>query len=78
MALTWSQVLRLVYSAGGDDVDEMYSEARRVDMLAFNSDAYRDDIIMAGGTFRDECAARCATAVAVLLPWRILPIARGS
>jgi tRNA(adenine34) deaminase len=35
----------------------MYFEAKHLDTLDFITDAYRDDIEIAGGCLRDECAA---------------------
>jgi len=56
MAAIWSKVGRVVYGAGRDDVHEMYFEARHIDTLAFIEDAYRDDIGIAGGVLRADCA----------------------
>jgi len=56
MASIWSKVGRVVYGAGRDDVHAMYFEARHVDTLSFIGDAYRDDIVIAGGCLREECA----------------------
>jgi tRNA(adenine34) deaminase len=56
MSSIWSMVRRVVYSAGRDDVHEMYFEDRHIDTLAFIQDAYRDDIAIEGGCLRDECA----------------------
>ena len=56
MASIWSKVGRVVYGAGRDDVHEMYFEAQHVDTLTFIGDAYRDDIVIAGGCLRDDCA----------------------
>lgn len=56
MASIWSKVGRVVYGAGPDDVHEMYFEAKHVDTLAFNADAYRDNIVIEGGCLREECA----------------------
>jgi tRNA(adenine34) deaminase len=56
MAAIWSKVGRVVYGAGRDDVHPMYFEARHIDTLSFIADAYRDDIAIAGGCLRAECA----------------------
>ena len=56
MASIWSKVRRVVYGAGREDVHSMYFEARQIDTLAFIEKAYRDDIEIAGGCLRQECA----------------------
>ena len=56
MASIWSKVGRIVYGAGREDVHRMYFEARHVDTLGFIGDAYRDDVSIAGGVLRDDCA----------------------
>ena len=56
MASIWSKVGRIVYGAGREDVHRMYFEARHVDTLGFIHDAWRDDVSIAGGVLRAECA----------------------
>ena len=57
MASIWSKVTRIVYGAGRDDVHRMYFEDRSYDTITFVTDAYRDDLTIAGGCLREECAA---------------------
>lgn len=57
MALIWSNVGRIVYGAGREDVHRLYFEARHVDTLDFVAKAYRDDVTIEGGVLREECAA---------------------
>jgi tRNA(adenine34) deaminase len=57
MAAIWAKIGRIVYGAGRSDVHRMYFEARHVDTFDFVANAYRDDISMAGGLLREECAA---------------------
>ncbi len=57
MASIWAKVGRVVYGAGRGDVHRIYFEDRHIDTLDFIRDAYRDDISVAGGVLRDDCAA---------------------
>jgi tRNA(adenine34) deaminase len=56
MASIWSKVSRIVYGAGRDDVHRMYFEDRNYDTMNFVADAYRNDLEVAGGCLRAECA----------------------
>ena len=56
MASIWAKVGRVVFGAGREDVHRMYFEARAIDTLSFVTKAYRDDISVAGGVLRHECA----------------------
>ncbi len=56
MASIWAKVGRVVYGAGRDDVHRMYFEAHDIDTLEFIGKAYRDDLTVAGGVLRAECA----------------------
>ena len=57
MASIWSQIDRVVYGAGRDDVHRMYFEDRHLDTMNFIRDAYRKDMPVVGGVLREECAA---------------------
>ncbi len=57
MASIWSQIARVVYGAGRDDVHRMYFEDRHFDTMNFIRDAYRKDMLVIEGVMREECAA---------------------
>lgn len=56
MASIWSKIGRIVYSAGREDVHQMYFEAKHIDTLDFVANAYRNDLVIEGGLLRDECS----------------------
>ncbi|NVD45241.1 nucleoside deaminase [Qipengyuania atrilutea] len=55
-ASIWAGVSRIVYGAGREDVHEMYFEDRHLSTLDYIADAYADDLELAGGVLKDECA----------------------
>lgn len=56
MASIWSKASRAVFSAGHDDVHEMYFEARHIDTVNFIRKAYRDDPEVERGELKADCA----------------------
>lgn len=56
MAAIWAGVRRIVYGAGRGDVHPMYFEARHLSTIDFVMDAYKDDLTLAGGVLRENCA----------------------
>ena len=56
-ASIWASVERIVYGAGREDVHEMYFEDRHLSTLDYIGDAYKQDLAIAGGVLKDECAA---------------------
>jgi tRNA(adenine34) deaminase len=56
MASIWAKIGRIVYSAGRDDVHEMYFEDRHLTTEMFIRDAFKDDISLEGGVLALECA----------------------
>jgi tRNA(adenine34) deaminase len=57
MASIWSGIGRIVFGAGREDVHQMYFEERHLGSMDFIADAYREDLAIAGGVLRDECAS---------------------
>ncbi|MXO86269.1 nucleoside deaminase [Altererythrobacter aurantiacus] len=55
-ASIWAGVSRIVYGAGRDNVHEMYFEDRHLSTLDYITDAYKDDLELAGGMLAEECA----------------------
>ena len=68
MASIWSNVGRIVYGAGREDVHQMYFEARHVDTLDFVKNAYRKDIAIEGGLLRHHCSRL------YYRPWDVVPV----
>ena len=55
-ACVWGKISRIVYGATRNDVHSMYFDAKHVNTADLVTDAYKDDIEVAGGVLADECA----------------------
>ncbi len=55
-ACIWAHISRIVFGAGRNDVHSMYFDARHFNATELISDAYKDDIQIAGGLLADECS----------------------
>jgi tRNA(adenine34) deaminase len=56
MASIWAGISRIVYGAGRDQVHEMYFEDRHLGIIDYVRDAFKDDLIVAGGVLAEDCA----------------------
>ena len=57
MASIWAHVGRVIYSAERHQVHSMYFEDRHFDTMSFISDAFSEDIEVAGGVLSEQSAA---------------------
>ncbi len=56
MASIWAGISRIVYGAEQDQVHKMYFEDRHLQIMDFIRDAFKDDLTVAGGVLKNECA----------------------
>ena len=56
LASVWANIGRIVYGAARDQVHEMYFEDRTLSIMDYISDAYKDDLVLAGPCLGEECA----------------------
>ena len=57
MACIWAGISRIVYGAERHQVHRMYFEDRHFNTIDFITDAFKDDITIAGGLLATDCAA---------------------
>jgi tRNA(adenine34) deaminase len=57
MAAIWSNIGRIVFGAGRDDVHRMYFEDRHLDAVDFIADAFRANLVLIGGVLAADCSA---------------------
>ena len=66
MASIWSELGRIVFSAGRNDVHRMYFEIRPINTLDFIAKAKHDSLTLTDGVLREDCVRLYYSPDAVL------------